>query len=385
MNAVPLGPPHAAPRPRLVWRLRLALMLIGLAALLALLIALAALAIPAPALAAGASDLIERGHWKEARALLEPEVQAHPGDAAAICELSQVRMAYRDVDGALRLAEKAVALEPKNARAHEQLAMVLGEKASHAGALHQIGLARRFKREADAAVALDPGRLDAQWGLMLFYWKAPGIVGGDKNKARAQADRIAVVDAAKGELARARLAIEGHDTTAALAHWRKAVELGPQDYEARVTLASQLAARNDWEGAEQQALEAKRIDSGRSSAYALLAAADAHAGRWNDLDPLLDAARGAVPGNLSAYYQAARTLIVDGREFPRAERYLRAYLGGEPENGSPPLAAAHWRLAQALEKQGRKAEAIAELETALKARPDFEDAKKDLKRLKKQA
>ena len=35
-----------------------------------------------------------------------------------------------------------------------------------------------------------------------------------------------------------------------------------------------------------------------------------------------------------------------------------------------------------LEKQGRKAEAIAELEQAVRMNPDFENAKKDLKRLK---
>jgi hypothetical protein len=38
-------------------------------------------------------------------------------------------------------------------------------------------------------------------------------------------------------------------------------------------------------------------------------------------------------------------------------------------------------LGLVLEKKGRKPEAIAEVETALRLKPDLEEAKKDLKRL----
>ncbi|RPJ55307.1 MAG: tetratricopeptide repeat protein [Acidobacteria bacterium] len=43
---------------------------------------------------------------------------------------------------------------------------------------------------------------------------------------------------------------------------------------------------------------------------------------------------------------------------------------------------AHWRLALTLEKLNRKPEAIHELQSALRLAPDFEEAKRDLKRLK---
>ena len=46
----------------------------------------------------------------------------------------------------------------------------------------------------------------------------------------------------------------------------------------------------------------------------------------------------------------------------------------------PRLSRAHWRLAQALEKQGRKPEAVAELEAALRLEHGLEGAEKDLKR-----
>jgi hypothetical protein len=43
---------------------------------------------------------------------------------------------------------------------------------------------------------------------------------------------------------------------------------------------------------------------------------------------------------------------------------------------------ARWRLAQVLEKLGRKPEAVAQLEIAVRADPDFDKAKDELKRLK---
>ena len=65
-----------------------------------------------------------------------------------------------------------------------------------------------------------------------------------------------------------------------------------------------------------------------------------------------------------------------------AERYLRKYLGQEPEGGAPKLAYAHWRLGTMYAKSGKKEQAIAEIETCLRAEPNFEPAKKDLKALK---
>lgn len=54
----------------------------------------------------------------------------------------------------------------------------------------------------------------------------------------------------------------------------------------------------------------------------------------------------------------------------------------EPEPVAPSFAIAHWRLGLILEKQGRKSEAIAEIEIATKLDKKFEPAQKDLKRLR---
>ena len=365
-------------------RVRAALVALVVAVVLALLmLALAPYAGPGTARADEVSDLIERGRWKEARALLAPRVAAHPEDAEAACRMSQVLAAFRDMPGAVKLAEHAVALDGGNARYHEQLAMALGESAQRASALKQIGLARRFRKEAELAVSLDPRRLEAQDGLLIFFLQAPGIAGGSKDKARAKADEIAKLDPVRGAYARARIALVAHDSAAAMAQYRIAVDKAPDDYTARVTLAESQGVHGDVAGAEREALAARRIDPGRAPAYVVLAALYARQQRWTDLDATLADAERAVPGNLGAHYQAARVLIADRHDAARAEQLLRRYLAVEPEGGTPPWSAAHWRLGQALELEGRKPEAIAEVELALKQRPDFDEAKQDLKRMKK--
>jgi tetratricopeptide (TPR) repeat protein len=61
---------------------------------------------------------------------------------------------------------------------------------------------------------------------------------------------------------------------------------------------------------------------------------------------------------------------------------VRKYLGQEPEGEEPDRAHAHRLLGLILEKQGRRAEAVSELEAAVEMNPRFKEAKEDLKRVK---
>jgi len=257
--------------------------------------------------------------------------------------------------------------------------------AQRAGPLKQMGLARRFKKEAETAIQLDPRQIDARFALMLFHLKAPGIVGGDKKKASVMADEIVALDPVEGNIAKARLTLERHDTTGAEAFYRKAVEANPASYQAHVALANYCAleAVHKWDVAEKHAVEARKIDPRRAGSYTLLASVYANQDRLSDLDAVLAEADTHAPDNRTPHYQAGRILLVRGKELDRAERCFRRYLEAEPEGNSPRHAHARWRLAQVLEKRGHKPEAIAELETALRLMPELQEAKKDLKRLKR--
>ena len=337
------------------------------------------------ALSPGA-DLAEHGHWKRLKAMIEPRAAANPNDAEAQWLLSRVRMAYRDVDGALAPAEKAAALDPKNAEYRWQVAQVVGEQAGSASIFKQLGLAKRFKREAEAVLAIDPKSTSAMIGLSEFYDRAPGIAGGDKQKAAAMVDQAAAINKVDGCIAKVRrlsrqspVPLNEIEQT-----WVQAVQADPSRYEPHVNLANIYASGTTprWELAEKEALIAKKLDVDRATPYVVLSTVYASGQRWTELEANLAEAEKQIPDNLTPYLRASSALFQTGTDLPRAERYARKYLSQEPEPTSNTLAVAHWRLGTILEKQGKKPEAITELQAAVKLDPKFEPAQKDLKRLK---
>jgi tetratricopeptide (TPR) repeat protein len=338
------------------------------------------------AAASGAEDgpmaLMERGRVRQAAALAETRLQSRPDDLEGLRVLALIRAQQQRFDEATKLAEAAVALAPKDPDAHMALAQVCGAHAGQASILSQPGLARRFKKEAEAALALDPAHETALAGMIEFYRQAPGIVGGDKKKAAAMADRLVQLHPTTGWIKKADLAIEDKDSTLAESCFRNALNVR-QEPLAMVALAGWLIQPwRDPDEAERLARKATAAEPWRVSAWALIAARQAYQKRWLELEATLTAAEAAVPGNLGPHYQAARVMIMEKSDPARAEALLRRYLAVEPEIGQPSLARAHWRLAQALEEQGRKSDAIPELQAALKLEPKLDGAKKDLKRLK---
>lgn len=292
-----------------------------------------------------AASLIEAGHWKRARALVEPRLREAPEDPEANFLLSQIRNAFGDHSSPPGLAEKAVRLNGRVARYHRQLAEVQGVMAQHAGVFQQVGLARRFRKEIDVALELDPRDAQAMRDLLEFYLLAPGLIGGDSKKAEAMARQIAAVNPAEGFLAEARIAEFHKDGARTEAMLRAATEVRPISYKALMELAQyylQSGKRND-RAAEALAKNALAVDKGRSGAYCVLASVYAGREDWTSLEAILAAAAREVPDDFAPYYRAAERLLSDGREATRADRYLRIYLGQEAEGGPESPAAREFK------------------------------------------
>jgi len=345
-----------------------------------------ALALAAPLAASETSPaaLAKSGHLKRAKVLAEERLRADPRDAEAHYVLARYRQAAGDLEAALSLAEKACELAPRNAEHRYLLAGIYGQQAQKASVFGKLGFARRFQREAEAAIELDPGQVEARMGLIEFHLQAPGIAGGDKQEARRLAAEIGQIDPASGYLAQIRIARREERDAEVPGLYQKLAAVQSPSYSTLLSLASYYGAdeQKQYERATSLALEARELDPGRAGAYSALAALYSLQKRWSELDALLAQAEANVADNPSPYYQAARTLIQSDSDLPRAERYLRRYLTREPEPGAPTHAHAWWRLGNALEKQGRKPEAIQALSTAARLTPDLEEAQKDLKRLK---
>jgi tetratricopeptide (TPR) repeat protein len=331
--------------------------------------------------------LIEQGHYKRAQAILAERLKANPNDAHSSCEMSKVSEAFQRWDEAIQQAQKAVSLDPKNAEFQAALADAVGSKLSAVslGMFERMSLARRFKREAELALQLDPDNIDANEDLMEFHLDAPGLVGGDKKKAAELADRMVHINPVRGYLMKVELATHEKRTIEVESLLQQAISADPKNYFARTQAANFYLSKGDagLTQAEAQAKQAIQLDIGRAGGYTALATVYAQQSRWKDLDSALDASQREVPDDLTPFYQAAKSILTgnQGSELSRAEKYMRNYLTQPPEGNEPSLAAAHWRLGLILEKEGHKDQAKQELQEALRLEPGFEPAKKDLKRM----
>jgi hypothetical protein len=337
--------------------------------------------------------LMEQGHYLRAQVQVDEALKSNPRDEKALIAKSEIDLVYNRMDPAVEEAQAAVAAEGNNAAAHAQLAQAIGWRIANSSVsmLQKVAAAWSFRKEVDRALELDPNNVEALSYKAEYYWYVPGILGGSKKKAQEFADRMIALDPAKGYDVKSNFAGEETDKTkrsdALEAIWRQAVAARPSAYDAHVSLGYVyfIDPRGDkQELAEAEAQRAIALDAGRIGGYRLLAMMYSKAERWNDLDAVLVRARQAVPDDLGPQFQAARFIWIakKGDQWPRAERYLRNYLEMPVEGGEASLAVDHWLLGLVLEKEGRKAEGLKEVQTAVDLDPAFEGAKKDLKRMK---
>jgi tetratricopeptide (TPR) repeat protein len=326
--------------------------------------------------------LFEHGHIGETRAVTQKRIAANPRDAVALAWLARTQTMTGDIKGAIANAEKAVAADPNYSGGHLALAEALGEEAENVSVFRQLPMARRIKKSLETAVALDGKNIDALNGLMQFYMLAPGIAGGSNEKADAMAAQIGAVDASRGFIAQANLASRRKQQDKVEGFYLKAFEANRNSLPARMILANFYAGNTAKQAeAEAHAKAALALDPDRVSPYRVLAMVHARAQRWNELDAILAQSDRHHPANLTAMFAAAQVLRSTGSDLPRAERYMRRYLSQPPEIGTASHAVAHWQLGLVLEKAGRRDEARASMQQALRMDPKLDGAKADLKRI----
>jgi tetratricopeptide (TPR) repeat protein len=274
--------------------------------------------------------LLKAGRADQALHALNITIAHNPKDARAYHLLSRVYFQLELWDNSMHMAEKAVALDPQNSSYHLWLGRAIGRKAEEANPFTAFGLARKVKSEFERAVALDAGNLPARSDLSDFYLEAPGILGGDKNKAKQQADYVAKRDPALASYMYARVA-EKQGDTGAEAGYKKAI-------------AASSAPGHYW------------IE---------LAHFYRRANRLGDMESALNQSVAAArPGDFTEY-DAAILLLHSGRNYAGAAQMLRHYVSQEDPAEDGPAFRAHYLLGIVLEKQGKKKEAAAEFQTAL--------------------
>jgi len=292
---------------------------------------------PAQILAAGRAD--------DAIRTFEAQVRQSPTDAAAYNFLCRAYFMLDQWDEGIGACEHAIRIEPNKSLYFLWMGRIYGEKADRVGFLSAAGLAKKVRTSFERAVELDPRSWEARTDLAEFYLEAPGIVGGGKDKARAEAEEIRALNPAMAHWVLARIAEKNKDPATA-----------EQEYRAEIAV-SHSAARS-W------------ID---------LAIFLRHRDRFDEMQQALSHLDNCPVDRADALMDGASLLLRTGRDSPFAISLLRRYLSAPVEEG--PAFKAHEMLGELLEKQGDRKGAAEEYRSALALAHSYTRAQEGLKRV----
>jgi tetratricopeptide (TPR) repeat protein len=299
------------------------------------------------AYAASPKELLASGHADEAIQTLQQQIARSPSDAEAQNLLCRAYFMIEEWDRGIAACERARNLDPQKSLYHLWLGRIYGEKADRAGFLSAAGLVKKVRTSFERAVELDPKSWEARTDLAEFFIDAPSIVGGGKDKARAQADALMSINPS-------------------MAHW----------------VAARIAEKNkDIAEAEREYRAAIAVSHSGSRAWFDLANCMRHANRFDEMETALHNLESGSVDRPEALMDGASILLRTGRDFPLAERLLRRYLSAPVEEG--PAFKAHDMLGQIFEKQGDRHAAAEEYRAALSLAHGYTRAQENLKRVER--
>jgi tetratricopeptide (TPR) repeat protein len=294
-----------------------------------------------------APALLAAGRADDAITTLHSKINSSPNDAEAYNLLCRAYFSMGDWDRGISACEKAVALDPNNSRYHMWLGRIYGEKADGSNFFSAASLAGKVRTEFETAVRLDPNNVEARSDLGEFYLEAPGIVGGGRDKAEAQAQALSALDPAKANYLKGRIAEKKKDLVTAEKEYRAAIE----------------------------------ASHGSALTWFNLALFFRHQQRWSDMEDAIQHAVSAQVDRPEIIMESGEVLLRSGRNFPAAVEYLRRYLALNSKVEEAPAFKAHYLLGTALEKQGDKQGAAQEYRAALSLAKNFSRAQEALDRL----
>jgi tetratricopeptide (TPR) repeat protein len=275
-----------------------------------------------------------------------PQGKDSPAEAKAAFDRGKAAHNAGKTDDAVSAFERAAALDPTSSLYQMWLGHAYSRQLSTAGFLRKPFIARRCGEAYNMAVKLDPASVDAAEARLDFFLGAPSIVGGGIDKARAEASRIATLDAYRGVMAEARIAEHEKE-------WPKAEQL----------YRSLMADYPDRTGAVDALLTI--LQNGK---------------RFEEAFTIVDDRLARLPNESSSLYNLGRLSAVSGQHLARGESAMRRFLamtGADPVRQSN----AHYRLGMIKERMGDAAAAATEYRAALDLYPRHEPAAAALKKI----
>lgn len=283
--------------------------------------------------------------YPDAKAILLPYGER---DANAAYYLGRIEMENDDAGKAAEWFERAVKMNPKSAVYYDWLGRAYGTQAQHASAFRLPFLARKTKNAWETALGIDPDNLDVRDDLIIFYTRAPGFVGGSKDKAREMALEIRKRNPYRGSIAAANLCAADKDT---------------------------LCVERELQGMVTTYPDSPAV-------YASLSAFYTNQKQFDKSFAVSEDRLKTKPDEPTTLYQVGRTASISGQNLDRGEQAFKALLANPTPGRGPAPASVHFRLGMIYEKKGAKDLAREEYRATLLLQPSHQEAKKALAALK---
>jgi len=145
-------------------------------------------------------NLFNQEKYDAAKEIFETIVEKNNDIAEAHYYLSKCLFNLGDLDEAIDHGEEAVELDDRNAEYHFELGMMYAEDARDASIFRAPFIAGDIKEQFERTIELDPNHLQGRIGLAQFYLQAPGIAGGDVDKALEQSKIVLKMNEKQGRL-----------------------------------------------------------------------------------------------------------------------------------------------------------------------------------------
>lgn len=290
-------------------------------------------------------ELLASGHVDELIETLQRNLATDPPIAQSYNLLCRAYFSLEEWDRGITACERAVNLDPENGLYHLWLGRIYGERADRAGFLKAAGMAKKVRSSFERAVELNPKNWEARTDLAEFYLEAPGIVGGGKDKARAQAEAIQPLNPEMAHWVLGRIAEKNKDNVVAEREYRASID----------------------------------VSQGSARAWLDLAFFYRHTSRFDEMEQALHTMDTRPLDRPDSLMDGASILLRSNRNLPFAIHLMNRYLESPVEAG--PAFKAHYILGQLFEKQGDTKAAADQYRAALSLASNYVRARDALKRL----
>lgn len=285
--------------------------------------------------------LLDKKQFDKAEATMELYAKEHPSDLKGIELLGDAYGQQKKWDEAIKQYKKLVEISPNAANYHYKYGGAMGMKALSVNKFKALGMIGDIKNEFHKAADLDPNHIETRWALVKLYIQLPGIVGGSNSKALDYAKELEKLSKVDGYLAKGYVYENDDEPALAEKYYKMAIKEGGS-----MTCYEKLTTFY-----EKQKQPEKAIAN-------LLENHEAHK-------------RNAL------HYQIGKVAAEYNVELSKGKQCLNTYIKNYSAEDGVPLEWAYYRLAQVYKNEGKKSEALKNINKAIAGLPDIKPFKEE--------